>query len=304
MNELDLLTMLSKHNIKYDVYEHPSLNTVEESKKLRGKIKGIHTKNLFLKNKKNKFFLFSCQESTIVDLKQLKKALNLGNISFARENPVSQSEVLAGNISSSLKLEDTDNWFFDNVLLSAIAQYKEEYPTRYQEQNLTMTGCDHDIFSGNKNAPFGLCSFWVNFQRQHEFNPIHYHSGIYSFAIMMKIPYDWREQYELPHIKASNSPSAGNFEFLYTDIMGNIKSIPYKLDPASEGLMLFFPASTRHLVYPFYECEEERITISGNIILYDLCKPTGVQVTEEISIVGGEDQDLYEEKKKMLKGKK
>ena len=85
MNKLDLLTMLSKYNIKYDVYEHPSLHTVEESKKLRGKIEGIHTKNLFLKNKKNNFFLFSCQESTIVDLKQLKKVLNLGNISFARD---------------------------------------------------------------------------------------------------------------------------------------------------------------------------------------------------------------------------
>ena len=34
MNKLDLLTMLSKHNIKYDVYEHPSLHTVEISKKL------------------------------------------------------------------------------------------------------------------------------------------------------------------------------------------------------------------------------------------------------------------------------
>ena len=84
MNKSDLLRMLSKHNIKYDVWEHAPLHTVEESKKLRGKIEGIHTKNLFLKNKKNNFFLFSCQESTIVDLKQLKKVLNLGNISFAR----------------------------------------------------------------------------------------------------------------------------------------------------------------------------------------------------------------------------
>ena len=58
MNKSDLLIMLSRHNIKYDVYEHPSLHTVEESKKLRGKIKGIHTKNLFLKNKKNNFFCF------------------------------------------------------------------------------------------------------------------------------------------------------------------------------------------------------------------------------------------------------
>ena len=85
MDKLDLIIMLSNHKIKYKIYEHPPLYTVEESKKLRGKIKGIHTKNLFLKNKKNKFFLFSCQESTIVDLKQLTKALNLGNISFARD---------------------------------------------------------------------------------------------------------------------------------------------------------------------------------------------------------------------------
>ena len=79
-----LLNLLVKHNIKYDIVEHPPLNTVQESKKMRGEIDGAHTKNLFLKNKKNNFFLFSCLESTIVDLKQLTKVLNLGNVSFAR----------------------------------------------------------------------------------------------------------------------------------------------------------------------------------------------------------------------------
>ena len=76
--------MLSKHGIRYDVCEHPPLHTVLESKKFRGKIEGAHTKNLFLKNKKNNFFLFSCLESTMVDLKQLTKVLGLGNVSFAR----------------------------------------------------------------------------------------------------------------------------------------------------------------------------------------------------------------------------
>jgi len=33
--------------------------------------------------------------------------------------------------------------------------------------------------------------------------------------------------------------------------------------------MLFFPAEMMHQVYPFYNCEEERITISGNI-KYDI----------------------------------
>ena len=47
------------------------------------------------------------------------------------------------------------------------------------------------------------------------------------------------------------------------------KEIPLSLE--DEGRMLFFPAWLQHQVFPFYECEEERITISGNII-YNLEK--------------------------------
>ena len=77
--------MLYNQKIKFNVCEHAPLHTVLESKELRGKIGGAHTKNLFLKNKKNNFFLISCLESTIVDLKQLTKVLGLGNISFAKD---------------------------------------------------------------------------------------------------------------------------------------------------------------------------------------------------------------------------
>ena len=121
MNKLDLLIMLSKHNIKYDIHDHPSLHTVEESKKLRGKIEGIHTKNLFLKNKKNNFFLFSCQESTIVDLKRLKKALNLGNISFAGELYLKNIlGVQPGSVTPFGLINDQDNeikFFLDKKIL-------------------------------------------------------------------------------------------------------------------------------------------------------------------------------------------
>ena len=85
INKTKLLQLLDRYKIEYKIFNHPPLHSVKDSIKMRGIIKGAHTKNLFLKNKKNNFFLFSCQESTIVDLKQLKKALNLGNISFARE---------------------------------------------------------------------------------------------------------------------------------------------------------------------------------------------------------------------------
>ena len=32
-----------------------------------------------------------------------------------------------------------------------------------------------------------------------------------------------------------------------------------------ENSMLFFPAELRHQVYPFYNCDEPRITIAGNV---------------------------------------
>tara|TARA_B100000519_G_scaffold120473_1_gene103987 strand:- start:501 stop:641 length:141 start_codon:yes stop_codon:yes gene_type:complete len=37
------------------------------------------------------------------------------------------------------------------------------------------------------------------------------------------------------------------------------------MSPKMEGTMLFFPARLKHTVYPFYNCKEERVSISGNI---------------------------------------
>ena len=85
IDDKSLIELLNKKNIDYVLYTHPPLFTVNDSKKLRGNIVGAHTKNLFLKNKKNNFYLFSCLESTTIDLKFLKQRLNLGNISFAGE---------------------------------------------------------------------------------------------------------------------------------------------------------------------------------------------------------------------------
>ena len=48
-------------------------------------------------------------------------------------------------------------------------------------------------------------------------------------------------------------------------MLGNNVSHPYKMSPEMEGTMLFFPSTLNHQVYPFYNCKEERISISGNI---------------------------------------
>ena len=56
IDKTTLLKLLENQNIDYKIFHHPSLFTVKESKRIRGEIKGAHTKNLFLKNKKNDFF--------------------------------------------------------------------------------------------------------------------------------------------------------------------------------------------------------------------------------------------------------
>ena len=81
----EFIKLFSAKGYDYDLHEHQALFTVEDSNKLRGQIKGSHSKNLFLKNKKNKFFLISCEEFTDINLKRVSKFLCLGNVSFAKE---------------------------------------------------------------------------------------------------------------------------------------------------------------------------------------------------------------------------
>ena len=104
-----LFQLLKKQNFIYTMYTHPPLFSVSDSVKLRGNIDGAHTKNLFLKNKKNNFFLFSCIESTKIDLKTLKNSLNLGNISFANERHLLElMNIKPGSVSPFGLLNDCE----------------------------------------------------------------------------------------------------------------------------------------------------------------------------------------------------
>jgi len=158
---------------------------------------------------------------------------------------------LAGNISKEFKMIDENNWFFDSVLQDLIGAYQKDF------SNLGGTFLTHD-------HKYILNQWWINYQKQNEFNPIHDHSGVYSFVIWMQIPYDVKEQRDLPFVKGSNSPRASVFEFTYIDILGHLCHGPYD---AAEGYMLFFPSKLKHQVYPFYKCSKERISINGNIYL-------------------------------------
>jgi len=90
-------------------------------------------------------------------------------------------------------------------------------------------------------------------------------------VVWMKIPTSNKEQRELPIAKESlNGDSISNFSFSYTDILGNIRNAAWSMEKEIAGTMVMFPSRLKHQVYPFYECDEERISIAGNFgVKYD-----------------------------------
>ena len=96
------------------------------------------------------------------------------NDAISEKNKENHSDHLAGNISKSELIEDKDNWFFESSLKKLI-----EKKEKSQIEKLKLE------------------PFWVNYQKQNEFNPLHNHSGLYSFVVFMKIPTHWKEQHAL-----------------------------------------------------------------------------------------------------------
>ena len=161
---------------------------------------------------------------------------------------------LAGQIDSSYLILDKDNWFYDNTLEKLCNIYSESF-----------SNVGDNLPTPNKH-PYFLQTMWVNYQKQTEFNPTHTHKGVYSFVIWMKIPTDYKDQRELPTAKGTNGqPVISNFCFNYQNIIGGNEQFMYEMSKEVEGTILFFPSELKHAVYPFYNCEEERISISGNI---------------------------------------
>ncbi|MDR1017169.1 MAG: prolyl-tRNA synthetase associated domain-containing protein [Lachnospiraceae bacterium] len=87
MEKQDVLDMLDKMNIQYELVEHEPAYTVDDMIKYGLLEKGIIAKNLFLRDKKGKrHILLTADEETEIDLKSLSKKLGVsGGLSFASE---------------------------------------------------------------------------------------------------------------------------------------------------------------------------------------------------------------------------
>ena len=146
---------------------------------------------------------------------------------------------------------------FKNILYKHIYAYQDQFG----KQGYPLDVLEKKMYS---NMIYCLDDCWVNYQKQHEFNPIHNHRGVYSFVIWLKIPTDYEDQNKN---NITNSRDKSSFSFVYTNTLGQIKSERIPLSKEYEGRMVFFPSPLMHLVQPFYDCEDDRISVSGNICM-------------------------------------
>jgi hypothetical protein len=177
-------------------------------------------------------------------------------IEESKKQPEDMKFDLAGNISSSIRL-DSNSPLIEDFVKNIIPIYIDQTIKSYGAPWRTTM---------REGQGWNLESLWVNFQKKHEFNPPHDHSGIYSFVIWMQIPTSYAEQKKLPICAESNATGTiSNFGFHYTNSVGRVSQFMYNMEKEAEGYMVMFPSEMKHEVFPFYENDGERISISGNI---------------------------------------
>jgi Ala-tRNA(Pro) deacylase len=81
----DLMAALARLGIAVSTVEHAAVFTVADARALRGAIRGAHTKNLFLVDKKGALFLVTAEEEAEIDLKHLHNLIGAsGRLSFGK----------------------------------------------------------------------------------------------------------------------------------------------------------------------------------------------------------------------------
>ena len=119
-----VLQLLSELDIKYELYEHPPVPTVEDALPYWDKIDATHCKNLFFRNHKgNRHYLVILKHNRKLNIRDLEQRLKQGKISFASPRRMERYLGLSGGSVSVFGLiNDEENHvhlFLDDGLKSA-----------------------------------------------------------------------------------------------------------------------------------------------------------------------------------------
>jgi|TARA_Y200000002_G_scaffold262307_1_gene217743 uncharacterized protein (TIGR02466 family) len=147
---------------------------------------------------------------------------------------------LAGNVNQEffLETEFMKNIKWAEFLASACTEWVKH------EQNKQL----------NK---FQITKSWIVRQFKHEYNPIHWHSGHISGVGYLKVPNTFGNTYQ-------ENKTNNNGKLVLVHGSRNLFSQSTFIIKPKVGDFYLFPSYLMHTVYPFYDTDEERRSISFN----------------------------------------
>ncbi|MFP5077483.1 prolyl-tRNA synthetase associated domain-containing protein [Rhizobium sp. YIM 134829] len=111
LTEAELFAFLDRLGIAHTTKRHAPVFTVAESVALRDEIPGGHTKNLFVKDRKDRYFLLTVEEHAVVDLKTVHTLIGAsGKVSFGKpEALMDLLGVVPGSVTAFGVINDRAN---------------------------------------------------------------------------------------------------------------------------------------------------------------------------------------------------
>ena len=172
------------------------------------------------------------------------------------------NDSLAGHLTDQRRYEFEDKEWY-------LKEFKP-YVDWYIQGALEWSGITYN--KEQHTTSFTLIDLWINYMKQHEYNPEHTHGGQLSWVIFLKTPDVSKEQQDF---KGTSTPP-GSIAFHYGEPQQpKWADHTFNYQP-QEGYMWMFPAQLRHQVMPFHT-DGTRITVSGNLYLNPPGQPDDIQ---------------------------
>ena len=104
-----LLAWMAENGIDQATHDHAAVFRVEEGLELKAAMPGAHTKNLFLKDKKQRLWLISARQDTVIDLKRAPALIGSDRLSFGNESLMYETlGVRPGSVTALGLINDID----------------------------------------------------------------------------------------------------------------------------------------------------------------------------------------------------
>ena len=131
---------------------------------------------------------------------------------------------LAGHIKKEIKIPKWPDLFEKKIMYGIT-------------QSHIMSDTIDRVVVNTQNSQLKLHRLWINYQKKHEFNPMHRHTGVLSFIIFIKIPYELADE---DAVFNANGKYNSRLQFVTTAPDGQIVGTYVNVDKTYEGKMVMF----------------------------------------------------------------